>query len=293
MAINQKITYDEYLPKVIGPDFMSVLGIDQPYVYDDSIDASITSVFGAAAFRFGHSQINGDLMISKSDKRPISEIFFRPETTFGGADGVMKNIMLNQAKQPAQRTDRFFSPQVLDHLFKDVDAPGESFDLPALAVHRCRDHGLPGYLEYVDYISKRLAENGGTNAFKVSELSLPACILEGIYESVRDIDLFVGAMYETAVPGGLVGPTFAYLIGEQFHRLKFGDRFWYETTNSNIGFTPDQLKEIQDKTGLAFLMCKNNDKLKRIHPRPMETLRTQDKKACSSYADIDFSHWAE
>ena len=55
--------------------------------------------------------------------------------------------------------------------------------------------------------------------------------------SYRDIDLFTGAVYETPVDGGVVGPTFAYLLGEQFRRLRVGDRFFYETSDSQLSFT--------------------------------------------------------
>jgi len=54
-----------------------------------------------------------------------------------------------------------------------------------------------------------------------------------VYEKVDDIDLMVGGVGETNVRGGAVGPTFACIIGEQFRRLKYGDRFFY-THNSDL-----------------------------------------------------------
>lgn len=42
-----------------------------------------------------------------------------------------------------------------------------------------------------------------------------------------DVDLYVGAMVEDPVAEGLVGTTLACLVGNQFKRLRDGDR--YET----------------------------------------------------------------
>ena len=48
-----------------------------------------------------------------------------------------------------------------------------------------------------------------------------------------DIDLYVGGIAETNVRGGVLGPTFACILGEQFGRLKRGDRFFYTHVNAN------------------------------------------------------------
>ena len=48
--------------------------------------------------------------------------------------------------------------------------------------------------------------------------------LQALYSTVDDIDLFVGGLLEPAVETGLLGPTFLCIIGDQFQRIKTGDR---------------------------------------------------------------------
>lgn len=47
-------------------------------------------------------------------------------------------------------------------------------------------------------------------------------------------------MSEKAIKGGLVGPMVAYFVAEQFRRLKRCDRFYYETDNPYLRFSPSK-----------------------------------------------------
>lgn len=61
----QVITYKEFLPAVIGDaamqefDLVLTQGTEYSYDYDQKIDPSVLNEFSTAAFRFGHSTVDG------------------------------------------------------------------------------------------------------------------------------------------------------------------------------------------------------------------------------------------
>jgi peroxidase len=61
--------------------------------------------------------------------------------------------------------------------------------------------------------------------------------LQAVYASPDDIDLYVGGFSEFPVEDAVIGPTFLCIVGDQFTRLKRGDRFFYEFGGPQ-GFTP-------------------------------------------------------
>ena len=60
------------------------------------------------------------------------------------------------------------------------------------------------------------------------------------FRSPWDIDLFSGGISERPLPSSMVGPTFACIIATQMHRVRHGDRFWYELGGQPSSFTPGQ-----------------------------------------------------
>ena len=67
--------------------------------------------------------------------------------------------------------------------------------------------------------------------------------LRRVYANVEDIDLFVGMILEepNRSSGALVGDTFLCLIGDQFARLKLGDRYFYDLGGQSGSFTQSNL----------------------------------------------------
>lgn len=58
------------------------------------------------------------------------------------------------------------------------------------------------------------------------------------YAHPDDVDLWIGGINERSLPGALVGPTFACIIGDQFTRSKKGDRYFYDIADQPHSFSP-------------------------------------------------------
>ena len=81
-------------------------------------------------------------------------------------------------------------------------------------------------------------------------------------QDVEDIDLFVGGFMEAVHLDSMIGPVFKCIIGDQFARLKKGDRFFYDLSPNlpavTSSFTLEQLNEIR-KVSMSRLICQNTD----------------------------------
>ena len=63
--------------------------------------------------------------------------------------------------------------------------------------------------------------------------------MKRVYSKVEDIDLFIGGLLEepNKASRAIVGDTFLCIIGDQFSRLKKGDRFFYDLGKQTGSFT--------------------------------------------------------
>lgn len=120
--------------------------------------------------------------------------------------------------------------------------------------------------------------------------------LRALYLSVDDLDLFTGGLSEKPVRGGIVGPTFACIIAQQFANIRKGDRFWYENGGYESSFTPAQLQQIRRVT-LANVLCVTLDEIETIQPFAFLTAEeTRNKRmACDdpSISGFKVGPWAE
>ena len=269
VAQYQHIVYNEWLPVILGNNYMRTFGLfplssGHSQDYDDSFDPRINNEFAAAAFRFGHSLVPKTFLSIDSNRQPkvmrLKEVFFQPKEMKapGFFDGLLRGLLDEKAKA----ADSDFVDELRNHLFENSLNQG-GLDLVALNIQRGRDHGLPGYNKY-----REICMGSRANTWTDLSPAIPQehiSHLQRMYKSIDDIDLFVGGFLEKPHQDSLVGPVFKCIIGDQFARLKKGDRFFYDLgTDSNIMFSTQELQEIR-KSNLARLICDNSD-VERVQP---------------------------
>ncbi|CAL4123854.1 unnamed protein product [Meganyctiphanes norvegica] len=282
IAQMQHITYKEYLPIILGKEYMEDFGLlplrsGFANSYRENVDPTINNVFAAAAFRYGHTLIsssmkrvtrfgtdNEDLLLSKNQFRPFM-LYNR---------GALDELLRGLSKQPSEQFDHFFTEELTNKLFAGNRAFG--MDLVALNIQRGRDHGLPDYNSWrkICGLPKVTTFQGFRDVMDNSVIKQ----LESMYSSVDDVDIFIGGISEKPFRNSLLGHTFHCIVGDQFARLRLGDRFWYENGGMPSSFTENQLNEIR-KTSLARIMCDNSDHMEMIQPLAFVQGFLQNKRA--------------
>ena len=179
-AVMQHITFAHWLPHIIGPKGVNLMG---PYQgYDPQVDATVSNVFATAALRMGHGLIQPVLHRLNASFLPIAEgplllqdAFFAPWrlVSEGGIDPILRGLFASPAKvkpniasanqqlSPEMINDFFIylfpqlqirlSDQLLNsNLTESLFRPAHAvaLDLAALNIQRGRDHALPSYNEW-------------------------------------------------------------------------------------------------------------------------------------------------
>lgn len=243
----QAICYEEWLP---------TMGIEIPAYtgYDTSVNPAIMNIFSGAAFRM-HSLINGEILRMDNNGNTINQgnislkdAFFNPTELIngGGIDPLFKGM----ATVITQNFDSKLVDDLRNFLFGAPGAGG--LDLAAINIQRGRERGFPDY--------NTVRTNFGLSAFTAFDqiCSDPAVvsILEDIYNNdINNIDPFVGFLAEDQMSGMMVGETMNAIIGEQFKRLRDGDRFYYE--NDPV-LTAAEKSEIKNTRLVEIIMRNTN-----------------------------------
>jgi peroxidase len=219
----QAITYEEYLPAVLGFDYAPD---PAAAAYNPAVNATVTNSFAHAIFRFGHSEINeASLLVDKHGRTvgtlSIRDAFFNPNI-LQGAPTRLELMLKGLASQRSQEIDLLLVNGVRNNLFGPPGAGG--LDLAALDIQRGRDHGLPNY----NILRSAYGLERVTSFAEISSDPEIQAKLQQLFGTVNNIDPFVGALAEDHLPGSSVGPLVKAVVGNQFARLRDGDRFFYK-----------------------------------------------------------------
>ena len=223
----QKITYDEFLPALLGAGTPASAALRAYRGYDPGVNPGITTEFSSAAYRFGHSMLGDDIQFLDNDGNPVRDplalrdaFFDSPVVVTTGIDPILKYL----ASDRAQEIDTKVVDDVRNFLF---GAPGQGgFDLAALNIQRGRDHGIADYNSVrAAYGLPRITSYAQITDDKAMQDSLAATYGQGP-DGVNRLDLWVAGLAEKHLPGSSLGETFTRIIVDQFARLRDGDRYW-------------------------------------------------------------------
>ncbi|MGN6370461.1 MAG: peroxidase family protein [Phycisphaerae bacterium] len=230
----QAITFNEFLPALLGPYAPGAYR-----GYDPRVNPSIATEFSTVAFRFGHSMLDGDIARMNNDGTTIPEgdaelaqAFFNPtllNPSLPNHEGDIDPILKGAATGDAQEIDVHVVDDVRNFLFGPPGAGG--MDLAALNIQRGRDHGVANY-------NTLRAAYGLPRVTSFAQITSDGTLqseLKATYGNVNNIDAWVGGLAEDHLKGDSLGALFTRIIGDQFERLRDGDRFWYQNTFSGAG----------------------------------------------------------
>ncbi|CAK8685029.1 salivary peroxidase/catechol oxidase-like [Clavelina lepadiformis] len=297
-ALEQIVTYDHFLPTIIGRKHMHRFGLNLVrkgywYGYDSTYDATVSNAFTAAAFRFGHSMIRSTLSRpqaswrnSRNSELTLKDSFFNSEPLMHveGAGSIVRGFL----KDKAQKVDSSFVDDLRNFLFAE---PGKyGLDLLAINIQRGRDHGIPSYNKYREFCGLKVAESFGDFVDMPEENRKK---LASLYRHVDDVDLYIAGVSEYPVEDGSVGPTFACIISYQFRDIRKGDRFWHENGGIFEYFTRDQLNALRSAS-FSRLICDVMPDMETIQPHPMRVDGFGNyKRPCQNFQALDLRPWQE
>ena len=282
-ALIQKITYIDYLPKVLGPEvFNRVIG---PYPgYNPEVNAGTANAFATAAYRYGHSLIRPQFDRLGPDFSPLAigplnlrDAFFNPGQFNAslGTDPILRGLV----NVNARRVDEFLNRVLTTQLFETATSPG--MDLASLNIQRGREHGLPPYPIWKNFCLRTFE--------LISDFENDLTLVRFLqnYGSLDTLDLWVGGLAENRLPNSLLGATFACIFGITFSNTRAGDRFFY--LNPGV-FTPAQVRQIEKGT-LSRVICDNSDNINKIQPDAF--LSNQTRVNCGKIPRVNLKRWQE
>ncbi len=223
IAQMQSITYNEYLPTLLGAENLPGYG-----GYDPSVNPGISRTFSTAAFRLGHTQLSSEILRLDTDGAVIAAGNLTLAASFFPGSGALQQagidpILRGLAASVSQRVDTEVISDVRNLLFGFGPA-ATARDLFAINLQRGRVNGLADY----NTIREAFGLSRVRSFAEITSDPSKQEALETLYPSVNTIDAFVGLLAEDHLPGASVGKTIYTVLLDQFSRLRASDRLYFE-----------------------------------------------------------------
>jgi len=236
----QAITFNEYLPALLGPAAPSPTSSQ----YKPNVNPAVFNEFAAIFERVGHSMLTPSFLRIQNDGQPA------PGGPVSLIDGFNDPSKLSSSNE-LNLFLKGLSFEVQDETDIKLVTDMRVALLDAFDIQRARDHGLPNY----NTLRQAYGLPSVTSFADItSDLSLRQA-LASLYPNINAIDPLVGALAEDHLPGASVGPLVAAGLRVQFERLRDADRFWYER---DPDFTPAELDLLRN-TRLSDIIMRNTD----------------------------------
>jgi hypothetical protein len=247
-AYFQNIVYNEWLPS---------MGVKLPEYsgYQSQLEPGIFNVFSASAFRLGHTLINSNIIRINIEGETLPrgnislrDAFFNPAAILI-ADGIDPYFQ-GMATQVQQAMDCRVIDDVRNFLF-GPPGTGGGLDLAAININRGRERGIPDF--------NTVRANFGlplVNDFvDITGDEDEAALLSSAYDSVDNIDSWVGMLAENPMPDALFGQTIMIIMMRQFQLLRDGDRFYFE----NDPALSEEEKQLISNTSFRDIIMRNTE----------------------------------
>ncbi|XP_058416563.1 lactoperoxidase isoform X1 [Diceros bicornis minor] len=290
-AFVQIITFRDYLPIVLGDEMQKWI---PPYQgYNKNVDPRISNVF-TFAFRFGHLEVPSTVFRLDENYQPwgpepelpLHTLFFNTWRMVkdGGIDPLVRGLLAKKSKLMNQ--NKMMTGELRNKLFQPTHKI-HGFDLAAINIQRCRDHGMPGYNSWRGFCNLSRPQTLEELDDVLKNKGLAKKLLD-LYGTPDNIDIWVGGIAEPLVKRGRVGSLLACLLGKQFQQIRDGDRFWWE----NPGVFTEKQRDSLQKASFSRLVCDNTH----ITKVPLDPFRANSYPHgfvdCSAIEKLDLSPWA-
>jgi len=239
---------------------------DIPYRgYQPDVRPDIHVFFSTVAFRYAHSEINGQVMrMMKGDYGDFPQYVYHQlhqnfhDNRMPIHEGIGP-IFVGMYDHPTGSMDNMFTDDIRNDLFRG-HGPRVA-DLMAFDIQRARDHGIPKYNDMREAYGLERVKSfdvfpgvGDDDEIPTDEF-IP--LLEALYGHPDNCDAFICGLVEdwvvtneTVEHGDYshIGALFEAALHNQFARVRDSDRLWYERQKNYDRMTALGLDDIGERT---------------------------------------------